>query len=102
MFEKGCIKTRFGHNPGNPFVSGEGTDNKMEPYKLLGDNVNPPYPDAEHVKNWFECIRSGGRLNADMDFGHKQGVAVALGDLAWDLNRRVVYDKAKREVKPAV
>jgi predicted dehydrogenase len=101
MFEKGCVKTRFGHNPGNPLVSGEGTNSRLEAYKLLGDAADPPYPGAEHVKNWFDCIRKGGRPNADMDLGHKQGVAVALGDLAWDLNCKVVYDKAEREVRRA-
>ena len=99
MFEKGCVRTHFGHHPGNPLVSGEGTSNKLEPYKLLGENVDPPYPGADHVKNWFQCIRNGGRPSADMDLGYKQGVTVAMGDLAWETNRKVYFDKDKRELR---
>ena len=62
-------------------------------------DAEPPYPGADHVKNWFDCIRNGGQPNANMDFGYKQGVAVAMGDLAWDTNSKVYFDKDKREVR---
>ncbi len=99
MFEKGCVKTRFGHSPGNPLVFADDTSNKLETYKLMGEGVDPPYPGADHVKNWCECIRNGGQPNANMDFGYKQGVTVAMGDLAWETNRKVYFDKDKREVR---
>jgi hypothetical protein len=60
--------------------------------------VEPPYPGAAHVKNWFDCIRNGGQPNANMDYGYKQGVTVAMGDLAWETNRKVYFDKEKRDV----
>jgi len=99
MFEKGCIKTRFGHHLGNPEVSSDGVDDKIKPYKLL--DQDPPYPGAAHVKNWLDCIREGGQPAANMEYGHTQGIAVIMGDMAYKLGRKVVYDKAKREVRPA-
>ncbi len=99
MFEKGCVKARFGHHLGNPEVSSDGVDDKIKPYRLL--EAEPPYPGAAHVKDWLDCIRNGGQPNANMEYGHKQGIAVIMGDMAYKLGRKVVYDKSKREVRPA-
>ena len=37
--------------------------------------------------------RHGGRPIAHMDYGHKQGIAVLMGDTACRLGRKVVFDK---------
>lgn len=97
MFEKGCVRTHFGHHLGNPVVSGEGTGSDLKPYKLL--EQDPPYPGAAHVKNWFDCIRSGEQPNANMDYGYKHGIAVIMGDVAWNTGCKARFDKQKREVK---
>jgi predicted dehydrogenase len=99
MFEKGALRTRFGHDLGNPTFSSEGVDESIEPTKLL--DFDPPYPGQAHVTNWFDCIRNSERPNADMEFGYKQGIAVLLGDLAYTSGRRVVFDQEKREIHPA-
>lgn len=97
MFEKGSIRTKFGHDLGNPVLSSEGVNDQIKPEKLL--ETDPVYPGAAHVKNWFDCIRGGGLPNAHMDFGYKQGVAVALGDAAYLKAGKVTFDKAKREIR---
>ncbi len=99
MFEKGTVRTRFGHNVGNPTVSAEGVQGKFEAKKLL--EVDPIYPGVAHVSNWFDCIRGGGKPNANMDYGYKQGIAVTMGDASYSLGRKVVFDKTKREIRPA-
>lgn len=99
MFEKGTVRTRFGHNVGNPTVSAEGVQRKFEAKKLL--DVDPIYPGVAHVTNWLDCIRNGGKPNANMDYGYKQGIAVTMGDASYSLGRKVVFDKAKREIRPA-
>jgi len=99
MFEKGCVKCRFGHWLVNPMVSGEGTSNKLEPKGLLP--ADEPYPGAQHVKNWLDCIRSGGEPNANMDYGYRQGIAVIMGDLACKTGRKVEFNKDTRVVLPA-
>ncbi len=98
FFEKGIVRCGFGHYIVNPAYSSEGVDDSMKPKKLL--DVDPQYPGPDHVKNWCECIRGGGRPNADMEFGYKHGVAVIMGDAAYCLGRKVAFDKASREIKP--
>ncbi len=61
----------------------------------------PPYPGQAHVENWFHCIREGGEPAANMDYGYKQGIAVILGDLAYQTGCKVVFDEKTREVKKA-
>lgn len=98
-FEQGVLRTRFGHWIGNPVYSSEGLNDKIPATKLL--DSDPPYPGKAHLENWFKCIREGGVPNANIDFGHKQGVVTAMGDVACTEGRKVTYDKAKRQVKIA-
>ncbi|HOW73333.1 MAG TPA: Gfo/Idh/MocA family oxidoreductase [Phycisphaerae bacterium] len=97
MFEKGMIRTRFGHWLGNPTLSSEGVNDAIKPEKLLQEE--PPYPGAAHVKNWFDCIRNGGQPNANVEFGYKHGIAVVMGDAASTTGRKVHFDKVKREIR---
>jgi predicted dehydrogenase len=97
MFERGCIRGRFGHWFGNPLLSSEGVNDAIKPEKLL--EADPPYPVADHVKNWFDCIRNGGQPNAGPDFGYKHGITVIMGDLSSMTGRKVKFDKEKREVR---
>lgn len=99
MLSKGLVQTRFGHNPGNPVYSSKGVDDSVPETPLL--QKEPPDPILAHMGNWLECIRSGGRTNADMEMGYRQGIAVILGDAACRLGRKVVFDKQKREIRPA-
>jgi predicted dehydrogenase len=96
FFEKGTVRTAFGHNPGEPVVSGEGSDHPQRPRERKPLEL-PAVQD--HMLNWLECIRTRGRPAADMDAGYKQGVAVVLGDAAYVTGRRVAFDPAKREVR---
>jgi len=96
MFEKGCIRCRFGHSPGNPVLSTEGVADDPGAEPLL--ESEPPHPLTAHVKNWLDCARSGAQPAANMELSHKHGIAVVLGDLAWTLNRKVYYDPAGRAV----
>lgn len=98
MFEKGCIRTLFGHHLGNPTVSSEGVNDAIPARKLL--ETDPPYPGGEHVTNWLECIRNGGQPNANMEYGYKQGVTVILGDAAIKQGRKVAFDAKARDLRP--
>ena len=98
MFEKGMVRTKFGHNIGNPLYSSGGVNTTLKPKRLL--DVDPPEPGKEHVANWLGCIRGGGEPSANIDFGYKQGLAVVMGDTAYRLGRKVVFDKSKREIRP--
>jgi len=98
MFEKGSLKTRFGHYIGIPTYSSAGVDDTIEEKPLL--EMEQSYPGSAHMANWIDCIRNGGKPNANMDFGYKQGIAVLMGDMSCSLGRRVIFDKPKREIQP--
>src|SRR5262249_51509078 len=55
-------------------------------------------PDIErgHVRNFLDCIRSGGRPNADIEEGHKSTRMCHLGNMALRLGRTLRFD-AKTE-----
>jgi len=99
MLEKGLVQTRFGHNPGNPVYSSKGVNDSIPEKRLLEEDR--PDPGPAHMANWLGCIRNGGQPHADMDVGYKQGVAVVMGDTAYRLARKVVFDKEKRQIGPA-
>ncbi|MCC6697132.1 MAG: Gfo/Idh/MocA family oxidoreductase [Candidatus Hydrogenedentes bacterium] len=97
MFEKGVIKCGFGHDLSNPVLSTEGVEKDYTEQKLL--ETDPPYPGQEHVTNWFDCIRTGGTPNANIDFGYMHSIAVLMGDHACVEKDRVVFDKEKKKIK---
>lgn len=99
MFEKGSVRTRFGHWPGTPTYSNEGVSRggHGEPEKI----AIPEVPGYVHTANWLECIRNGQKPNADMALGYKQGVAVIMGDMAYSLGRKVRFDRESRKALPA-
>lgn len=98
MFEKGVIRCKFGHDPGIPVMSAEGVKKEFKEEPLLSET--PPSPLGLHVKNWLDCIRNGRQPNANIDLGYKHGIAVVMGDVSWNIGRKVYFDEAKREVHP--
>jgi hypothetical protein len=47
------------------------------------NRVNPNRDlDAFHIQNFFNAIRNGDVLNADIDSGHKSTLLVQLGNIA--------------------
>ncbi|MBI4605096.1 MAG: Gfo/Idh/MocA family oxidoreductase [Planctomycetes bacterium] len=99
FFEKGVVRTAFGHNPGEPVVSGEGSDHAERPREKKALELPQT---QDHMLNWLECIRTRKAPAADMDAGYKQGVAVVLGDIAYVTGRKALFDPSKRDVRPAV
>jgi predicted dehydrogenase len=55
-------------------------------------------PDANHMANWLECIRSCERPTADIEYGHQHAVATIMAATALDSGQRLRYDKEKRTI----
>lgn len=55
---------------------------------------------APHLKNWFECIKTRQRSNADVEIGHRSVTVCQLGSITrevehtirWDPEREVIID----------
>ncbi|MCW5982790.1 MAG: Gfo/Idh/MocA family oxidoreductase [Bryobacteraceae bacterium] len=53
-----------------------------------------------HMKNFFDCVRSHQTPIAPIEAGFNHSVAVIMADEALTSGRRMIYDAAKREVRP--
>jgi predicted dehydrogenase len=51
-------------------------------------------PEAPHLKNFLDCVRSGKRPNADIEEGHKSTRLCHLGNIAFRVGRALRFDAA--------
>lgn len=89
-----------GNSPGGiaPKVSGEGSEHPDK----IGEGVEVEEIDQDdHMLNWIKCMRSRKQPNADVEAGYMQGVAVVLGDRAYEEGRKMIFDPARKEIHPA-
>jgi len=54
----------------------------------------------DHVSNWLDCLRTRGRPDADIEYGHQHSVATIMAAAALHTGKRHVYDVVKREMRP--
>lgn len=56
--------------------------------------------DRPHIENFLQCIRAGGRPNADVEQGHQSVLLCHLANIAWRTgNQRLAFD-SKSETFP--
>lgn len=58
-----------------------------------------PEPDESHMGNWLTCLRTRGRPNADIEYGHQHAVGTIMAAAALHTGRRQVYDPKRRQIK---
>ncbi|MDN5203678.1 Gfo/Idh/MocA family oxidoreductase [Fulvivirgaceae bacterium BMA10] len=64
-------------------------DKKVDPRNA----TNPAeHLDALHIRNMFDAIMNGSKLNADIDSGHKSTLLVQLGNIAQRVGRSLDID----------
>jgi predicted dehydrogenase len=98
---KGIMRTSApdGYPDGiQPKVSPEGSEH---PEKIKQEIALENNSVEGHMENWIRRCRERKQPNADMKAGYKHGVAVLLCDLAMVHGRKMVFDAAKREIRPA-
>jgi predicted dehydrogenase len=65
----------------------------------LKGNLESP-PDANHMANWIDCMRSREKPNADILFGHQHSVATIMAAAALETGQRMRYDPEARRIQP--
>ncbi len=60
----------------------------------------PKEPNQSHMGNWLACLRSRGRPNADIQFGHQHAVATIMTAQALQTGQRQKYDPVQRTIVP--
>jgi predicted dehydrogenase len=67
-------------------------------WKVVGARDKPiseatgKFSDEPHRRNFLDCIKSGGRPNADIEEGHRSTVLSHLGNIAYRTGRSLTYD----------
>ena len=54
--------------------------------------------DAQHARNFLDCIKSRKRPNADVEEGHKSATMCHLGNISTRLGRSLKWDAAKEQI----
>ncbi|MCF8379604.1 MAG: Gfo/Idh/MocA family oxidoreductase [Bacteroidales bacterium] len=55
--------------------------------------------DSVHIENFLNCIRTGGKLNADVETGHKSTTWVQLGNISQRVGRGLAIDPKNGHIK---
>ena len=76
-------------------LSGEGSG---EPDRIAKGARIPEAETTDHMKNWFECMRSRKTPAAPIDAGYGHAVACIMADEAFLRGRRMVHDPVKRTI----
>jgi predicted dehydrogenase len=71
---------------------------RSKPDGVSGININPSAQE-DHVRNFFECMRTRKLPVADVEIGHRSVTACHIGVIAYRLGRSVRWD-AQRETFP--
>ena len=71
-------------------------DQKIDPH----NKTNPSEQlDAKHIQNFFDGIRKGRKLNADILSGHKSTLLVQLGNISPRLGRSLNMDNITGHIR---
>jgi len=62
-------------------------DARSEPLRVPDRGLDTP-----HKRNWLECIRSRQRPNSDVELGHLGSIPGHLGNIAYRVGRRILWD----------
>ncbi len=90
---------------GAVFIGEKGTINikrgflESDPEELALDALGrrPADFNEDHLRNWFDCIKSRQRPVADVEIGHRSATMCHLGNLARRLGRRLHWDPVREE-----
>jgi hypothetical protein len=68
--------------------------NKAEKKPYFEAKKQKEYGDGmdEHVKNFLECIRSGGTLHTPVEVGAKTAIVSEMGNIAYRTGKRIHWD----------
>ncbi|MCW5981241.1 MAG: Gfo/Idh/MocA family oxidoreductase [Bryobacteraceae bacterium] len=64
-----------------------------EKNKHLGVLTSPGSPEADHMANWLDCVRTRNQPNANVVDGHYGAMACHIGNIAYKAKNRVTWRK---------
>jgi predicted dehydrogenase len=67
--------------------------------KVIGPGEKRVYRSDEHRKDWLTAIRNRSRPICDVEVGHRTATVCTLGNIAYELNRPLLWDPKKEKFK---
>ena len=61
-------------------------------------NLKPVEDTGVHERNWFDCIRSGKKPNANIDLAVRVQTVVSLAEMSQRLNIMCLFDEKTRKI----
>ncbi len=96
--------TLYGHKA-TVEIAASGEKLALAPQREFGDEIDPetitnlqPEEIRVHEKNWFDCIRSGKKPNADIELAMRVQTIISLAEMSDRLKIACVFDEKTRKV----
>jgi len=86
-------------------IGSSGERIELVPEKDFAEEIDPetfagmtPEDPRTHEKNWFECIRSGNKPNANIDLAIRVQTVISLAEMADRLKVTCLFDEKTRKI----
>lgn len=86
-------------------IGSSGERIELVPEKEWAEEIDPdtisglqPEDMRVHEKNWFDCIRSGKKTNADEDLAIRVQTVISLAEMSNRLNMTCLFDEKTRKI----
>ena len=99
VFEKGAwpLHVRFVGTEGSIYVDDDGTID-AKPKSLLAERkFGKGYPQAGHVRNFLDCIKSRRRPIAPAEGAHRANSTCQIANICVELGRKLTFDPKKEK-----
>jgi predicted dehydrogenase len=73
---------------------------RSDPAELAEEAMQQPRPpgfEPNHLRNWFDCIKTRRQPIADAETGHRSATVCHLGNIARETGRRLQWDPVKEQ-----
>jgi predicted dehydrogenase len=89
-------------------IGSSGEQVNLVPEKPFADELDPetfrglqPEDLRVHEKNWFDCIRSNGVPNANIDLAIRVQTVISLAEMSDRLRKTILFDEKTRKITDA-
>jgi len=66
---------------------------------IRGETPVEPVERPDHFLDWLQCLHTRKPCNADIDAAYQHAVPCIMAMKAFDIGRRQIYDRQKREIR---
>jgi predicted dehydrogenase len=83
--------------PAKPAQTRKERSQPVEAYRMATKRVQAEDATGLHTANFIECVRSRKAPNAEVEIGHRSTTVPHLGNIAYKVGRKLVWDAAQED-----